>query len=65
MGDETPTKVCRNPLFPQRIFVVNRKHPNLFRTMWEYFYDRSDISVILDRREGDRRMDDTIVQGFF
>ena len=65
MGDETPTKVCRNPLDQRRIFVVNRNHPNLFRTMWEYFYDRSDISVILDRREGEREMGSRIVEGFF
>lgn len=65
MGDDTPTKVCKIPRNTSRVFIVNRKHPNLFRTMLEYFSDRTDIDVILDRREGERQMRATMVRGNF
>jgi hypothetical protein len=40
---------------PQHLFIVDRKQPNLFSYLAREFSGEPEVTVILDRRLGERR----------
>ena len=41
---------------PQHLFIVDREQPGLFSYLAREFSAEPDVTVILDRRQGDRRL---------
>ncbi|HXD98059.1 MAG TPA: hypothetical protein VN646_16035 [Candidatus Acidoferrum sp.] len=53
----TPAKNPRhNSLVPQHLFIVDREQPDLFSYLAREFSAEPDVTVMLDRRQGERRM---------
>jgi hypothetical protein len=41
---------------PQHLFIVDREQPDLFSYLAREFSAEPDVTVMLDRRQGERRM---------
>jgi hypothetical protein len=52
-----------NCLTVRFLFIVSRTHPWLYRHLVERFHEDPDVSVILDRRIGERRSASSTVPG--
>jgi hypothetical protein len=47
--------IAENRLVPRHLFIVSRQQPDLFSYLSREFSAEPEVTVILDRRQGERR----------
>jgi hypothetical protein len=47
--------IVENHLVPRHLFIVSRQQPDLFSYLSREFSAEPEVTVILDRRQGERR----------
>jgi hypothetical protein len=51
-------QIVQNSNVPQHLFIVSRQQPGLFSYLSREFSGEPEVTVILDRRQGERRGSD-------